>query len=95
MALRVEVPASGKSENATFPSGQDVNAESTGVGTAYEGGDAKAGSVGRMKFDAIAPAIPFTALRLPNRGWLVLASVEGRVEILDAHASWSFTIVLS
>jgi hypothetical protein len=40
-----------------------VAAESTGEGTAND--DAKVGAVGRNKFEAIIPAIPCTALRLP------------------------------
>ena len=75
VALRVEVPAKGKRENATFPSGHDVNEESVGEGTANaveDGDDAKTGDDGSMKFETINPDIPCIAFRLP-----IALSVEG------------------
>jgi hypothetical protein len=95
VALREEVPAKGKSENATFPSGHNMDAESAGEGTANavvdgDNDDAKVGDVGMIKFEAIIPAIPCTALRLP-----MVVPVEVDLGLSTTEESWLSTDELS
>ena len=58
-----------------------MDAESTGEGMAND--DAKVGDVGIIKFEAIIPAIPCTALRLPM---VVLVEVDAGLS--TAEESW-------
>ena len=67
VALRVDVPASGKSEKATFPNGQLVDGEDGGEGTS-KGGDIEeaAEEVGRRKVDvaSVTCCIAFRLLQV-------------------------------